>query len=182
MRSWLIIVAGAIVLLFFGTTARAMTFKREDDMTPVSWYSENAIASIKREEGLSLTAYADAGGWSIGYGHYLGLEKTIEKITQDVAESYLTEDMANAAQMILDNVTVPLSQNQFDALTSFFYNLGSRALKGGDGESSTWLTLLNSGDYDGAAAQLIRWAHSEGRHNPVLAQRREREKELFLTA
>jgi len=190
MRPWLFILAGVAVMFLFtgavyarGRDETGELFFTPDgsgDMTPAGWYSENAIAIIKREEGLSLTAYNDAGGWSIGYGHYLGTEKTVEQITQDMAESWLAQDMDSAAQMIVDNVTVALTQNQFDALTSFLYNLGSRGLIGGESGPATWLTMLNSGDYDGAAAQLLRWSNSEGRHNPVLAQRREREKTLFL--
>ena len=191
-REWLFILAGAVVLLLFAGKTFARPYRdesgnvifpgNESDMIPVTNYSDNAVALVKREEGLRLDAYRDAGGWSIGYGHFLGMEKTIANITQDTAESYLAQDMDNAAQLIRDNVTSPLSQNQFDALTSFLYNLGSKALTGGDGGPSTWLTKLNAGDYEGASAQLTRWANSEGRLNNVLVQRREREKELFLSA
>ena len=189
MRSWLFIIAAGIVLLLFGGAVYARPYRDESgnvnfptgeaDMTPASWYSENAVTIVKREEGLSLTAYKDAGGWSIGYGHYLGTEKTIDQITQDMAETYLVQDMDGAAQMIVDNVAAPLTQNQFDALTSFLYNLGGSALKSDSGPS-TWLKMLNEGDYDGAAAQLTRWANSEGRLNQTLVARREREKTLFL--
>ena len=191
MRSWILIAAGIAALLLFAGHSFAATRTDEDgnlifdaqpgdDMTPVSNYSAQAITLIRSEEGFRLTAYPDAGGWSIGYGHYLGTEKTVETITREQADAWLVEDMNNAAEMIRNNVTVPLNQNQFDALTDFSYNLGGKAFVGSDGEPTTWLTLLNGGDYAGAAAQLSRWVYSEGRVNSVLAARRDRERTLFL--
>lgn len=195
-RSWIFIIAGAVVLLLFGGAVYARPVRDEEgnllvagefvkesegeDMSAVSWYSDKATETVKKEEGVSLKAYRDAAGWSIGYGHYLGLTKTVETITQEQADAWLLDDLNNAAQMILDNVTVPLNQNQFDALTSFLYNLGSKAIQDANGTQTTWLRLLNEGDYNGAAAQLTRWANSEGRLNQVLVARREREKTLFL--
>ena len=55
-------------------------------------------------------------------------------------------------------VTVPLSQNQFDALVSWVYNLGN-----GNLTSSTMLKVLNSGDYAGVPAQIKRWNKAGGK-------------------
>lgn len=198
MRPWLFLIAGAVVLLLFGGAVYARPMRDESgefilpgfdgnqptseggDMSIATWFSDKAVNTVKAEEGCKLSAYRDAAGWSIGYGHYLGLTKTVETISQEQAEAWLNEDMGNAAQLILDNVTVPLTQNQFDSLTSFLYNLGSKAIADKNGAQTTWLRLLNEGDYNGAAAQLTRWANSEGRINQVLVARREREKTLFL--
>lgn len=196
MRKWLILLSGLMTLLLFTGAVRARPYRGENgefllthadgdfldpdsNMIAATGYSPAAVEFVKGEEGLSLNAYPDAGGWSIGYGHYLGETKTIDKITRDQAETYLLMDMDNAAQLVHDNVSVPLTQNQFDALISFLYNLGSRALTGADGTPTTWLRLLNSGDYTGAIAQLSRWTFAEGRANTVLAQRRAREQALF---
>jgi lysozyme len=191
MRKWLILAAGlAALLLFAGHSFAAVRTDKDgnlildpqpgDDMTPVTTFSAAAVDFIRAEEGFRLSAYPDAGGWSIGYGHYLGLEKTVETITPEQAEAWLMEDIENAATIIRNNVTVPLNQNQFDALVDFLYNLGGKAVKGRDGEETTWIQLLNGGDYAGAAAQLNRWVYSEGRVNSTLVARRERERTLFL--
>jgi lysozyme len=77
-------------------------------------------------------------------------------------------------------VTVPLTQNQFDALVDFAYNAGAANLR-----SSTLLRLLNSGDYAGASGQFIRWnkATSNGQLIvlPGLTRRRTAEAQLFNT-
>lgn len=189
-KEWLAYLIIALGLLAFAPLVRARQFDFNlftegngmENNAPANWFSDRAVDLVKAEEGLKLTAYRDAGGWSIGYGHYMGAQPVHDRITQEQAEDFLAADMSDAASLINSHVSVPLNQNQFDALTSFIYNLGSRALRGKDGEATTWLTMLNGGDYEGAAAQLSRWVHSEGRVNPVLAARRERERQLFMTA
>jgi lysozyme len=73
-------------------------------------------------------------------------------------------------------VTVPLNQNQFDALVSFTENEGATSF-----EESTLLRLLNAGDYAGAAAQFDRWVYQKGRVLPGLVDRRQQEAALFNT-
>ncbi|KQD16250.1 lysozyme [Acinetobacter baumannii] len=70
---------------------------------------------------------------------------------------------------------MPLTQNQFDALVSLAYNIGSGAFKG-----STLLKLLNKGDYKGAADQFLVWNKAGGKVMKGLVRRREAERALFL--
>jgi lysozyme len=72
---------------------------------------------------------------------------------------------------------VPLTQGQFDALSSFTFNLGARRLA-----ESTLLTLLNKGDYHGAAAQFARWVRADGKILDGLVRRRAAEAKLFMPA
>lgn len=72
-------------------------------------------------------------------------------------------------------VTVPLSQNQWDALVSFTYNLGAANL-----EWSTLLRKLNAGDYAAAADQFPRWNKGGGKVLVWLVRRRAAERDLFL--
>jgi lysozyme len=72
-------------------------------------------------------------------------------------------------------VHVPLTQNQFDALVSFVFNLGV-----GNFRTSTLLKKLNAGDNDGAAQEFGRWIHAGGKALPGLVRRREAERALFL--
>ena len=138
--------------------------------------SQNGINLIKNFEGCRLTAYkCPAGVWTIGYGHtgqnvHAGL-----KITQEQAEKYLKDDLIVQCNNVTKLVKVPLTQNQFDALVSFEYNVGYGALAG-----STLLKFLNNKKYNDAAAQFGRWVYAGGKKLVGLERRRAAEKELFL--
>jgi GH24 family phage-related lysozyme (muramidase) len=67
-----------------------------------------------------------------------------------------------------------LTQNQFDAMVSWVYNLGS-----GNLNASTLLKVLNSGDYAGVPEQLLRWNKAGGRVLEGLTRRRQAEADLF---
>ena len=149
---------------------------------------------IKNKEGLRLTAYDDKqpnkvlkegdtikGTLTIGYGHTGKVDNSAltigTTITKEKAESLLDEDIQRAQNIVKNKVKVPLTQNQFDALTSLAYNCPS-ALK--SEESSTLLRKLNCGDYEGAAEQFEVWVKSGGQVLQGLVERRKAEKELFL--
>ena len=133
-------------------------------------------SAIKIAEGLRLKAYLDTGGvWTIGYGHTGPEVVKGLTITMEQAEALLTEDLRTAEDHVNSAVKVKLTQNQFDALVSFVYNIGGGAFK-----ESTLLRLLNAGDYEGAANQLPRWVKDNGRLIDGLVNRRREERELFL--
>ncbi|MCW6023242.1 lysozyme [Serratia marcescens] len=129
---------------------------------------------IKRFEGLFLQAYfCPANVLTIGYGHTADVQ--IGKvITAEQADAFLQEDTAESEIAVSQLVTVPLTQNQFDALVSFTFNLGYGNLR-----SSTLLKKLNGGDYTGAADEFSRWINGGGKNLPGLIKRREAEKALF---
>lgn len=132
---------------------------------------------IKQFEGLSLTRYNDAAGFpTIGYGHLIKDGENYETITQMQAENLLSEDAMEAIRAVNANVTVPLTQNQFDALVSFTYNVGVDNFR-----HSTLLAMVNGGDFDGAAQQFGRWNRSGGQVIPGLQARREQEAQIFVT-
>lgn len=135
----------------------------------------NGIRLIKSFEGLRLRAYQDAVGvWTIGYGTTRNVQPG-QVITEAEAERLLTQDVERFERDVNAAVTVPLNDNQFSALVSFAYNVGSEALR-----SSTLLRLLNAGDYQGAADQLPRWNQAGGRVLAGLTRRRNAERALFL--
>jgi lysozyme len=135
--------------------------------------SEAGIAFIKREEGFRANVYNDVGHKAYGYGHdFTGAPPYPPPITEYQADQLLRSDLATASAQVDSLVTVPLSQNQFDALVSFQFNTGALG-------SSTLLRLLNSGDYAGAAGQFGRWIHAGGAVSSVLVGRRAREAALF---
>lgn len=142
------------------------------------------LALIKEHEGLRLDAYPDpAHGWkvpTIGFGHTdaAGPPKVTKgmRITAAEAEAILVHDLKLYEAAVQNNVTVPLTENQYGALVSFAFNLGPTNLK-----RSTLLKKLNAGDYAGAAAEFDKWIHAGGKVFPGLVKRRAAERQLFLT-
>lgn len=132
-----------------------------------------------------LVAYKDPGSKdglpiTAGYGSTRKLDGTRftlgERITEKYAEDCLLRDVAWAEAEVSRLVKVPLNSNQFDALVSFSYNVGT----GKEGlAGSTLLRLLNAGDYDAAADQMMRWVFNDGVKMKGLENRRFLERRLF---
>lgn len=148
-------------------------------MTP----SKAAIDLCKQFEGFRDKAYPDPGSggepWTIGYGTTIYPSRVKVKegdtCTEAEAEIYLENDLQNAGKMVEEYVDVPLTQNQFDALCVFTYNVGGGAFR-----ASTLLILLNDKRYSDAAAQFPRWSKSNGIVLRGLVLRRAAERDLFL--
>jgi lysozyme len=136
--------------------------------------NQAGLELIKEFEGLVLDAYlCPADVWTIGYGHTANVQSG-DRITQRQAEALLREDLAYFESEVERLVRVPLSDNQFSALVSFCYNIGSGALA-----ESTLIILLNDGEYVGASQQFRRWTRGGGEELPGLVRRRVAEKALF---
>ncbi len=134
-----------------------------------------AVDLVAEMEGFRAQAYlCPAGVWTIGYGHTADVVKNMV-ISKATARQLLESDLQQAASAVRAAVSVKLSQNQFDALVSFVFNVGAGAF----GES-TLLGLLNKGDFSGAAEQFRRWNKSGKVVLPGLVRRRAAERELFL--
>lgn len=143
--------------------------------------SAQGIDLIKRFEGLELEAYQDiAGIWTIGYGHTGPEVEAGMRISEREAEALLRKDLRSREKAVDDLSSVPLNQNEFDALVSFVYNVGMEAFRG-----STARKRLNRGDRFGAAEALTWWnkATIGGVLRMVsgLTRRRAAERALFLT-
>ena len=146
--------------------------------------SEKGIRLIKQFEGCRLTAYPDPGTggdpWTIGYGWTHPVDgkpvrpgMTIDEVT---ADRLLKTGLVGYENDVLKVVRVKLTQGQFDALVSFAYNVGSRALS-----TSTLLKKLNAGDIKGAADEFFRWNKAGGKEMPGLTNRRKAERDVFLS-
>jgi lysozyme len=136
--------------------------------------SEEGKNLIKKFEGCELEAYKCAAGvWTIGYGH---IKTAVEgmKIDQATANELFDEEMGEYETYVNTAVTVPLSQNQFDALVSWVFNLGN-----GNLNASTMLKVINSGDHAGVPAQIKRWNKAGGKVLEGLIRRREAEALLY---
>lgn len=143
--------------------------------------SDVGLQLIKAFEGKHNKGYlCPANVWTIGYGH---TGPTFDKptpqgmtISDFDAETLLKKDMAKFEDVVTKHVKVPLSQNQFDALVSFTFNVGAGAFA-----SSTLLKLLNQGKYDEVPAQFLRWNKGGGKVLAGLVRRRKSEAHLFVT-
>jgi len=114
-------------------------------------------AAIKRREGERLSAYKDSVGiWTIGVGHTSAAGapevKPGMKITAAQSDEILARDLADVEDDVNKAVTVPLNQNQFDALVSLAFNIGSGSFR-----SSTLVKKLNASDFASAADQFLVW-------------------------
>ena len=143
--------------------------------------SNKGVDLICEFEGEQLIAYDDGVGvWTIGFGtikYPNGVRvKKGDTCTLDQAKEYMRHDLIEFEHTVNSSVKVPLNQNQFDALVSLAYNIGSNAFK-----SSTLVKKLNTGDYQGAADQFNVWINAGGKRMQGLVNRRDREKLLFLS-
>lgn len=135
----------------------------------------NGLELIKSFEGLHLKAYLDPVGIpTIGYGHIRGV-KMGQVITEQEATAFLQEDLAYAEHAVNTYVTVPLNQNQFDALVSFVFNLGA-----GTFQKSWLLRDTNLKKFEQAANEFPRFVYAGGVKLRGLVRRREAEKALYL--
>ena len=136
--------------------------------------SQNGIELIKEFEGRRLVAYQDSVGvWTIGYGHTKDVWED-RLIIKSTADRLLAEDLAEFEKYVDNLVDVPLTQNQFDALVAWTFNLGPTNLS-----ESTLLKKLNAGDYDAVPFEMKRWNKAGGEVLEGLIRRREAEAALF---
>lgn len=136
------------------------------------------INLIKLFEGCKLTAYkCPAGIWTIGFGntYYEDGSKIKEgdKITQERADALLANLLPKYEAIVKKKITIPLTQNQFDALVSYVWNTGG---------SDTLYKLINNKASD---AEIRTWFETKyitggGHVLPGLVKRRKAEADLFF--
>ncbi|WP_342419868.1 glycoside hydrolase family protein [Paenibacillus sp. FSL H8-0168] len=138
--------------------------------------SKAGIALIKNFEGCRLTAYKPVTTeqyWTIGWGHYGSDVKAGMTITQAQADAMLVADLAKYEAYVNNPSYVPvtdkLTQNQFDALTSFCYNCGAGSLK----------TLCKDRTVTQIAASITKYNKAGGKVLTGLTRRRAAELALY---
>ena len=135
--------------------------------------SEKGLNLLKEFEGLRLTAYqCQAGVWTIGYGHTKGVKKG-DKITEKEAEEYLIKDIANV-QKELNKYMLPINQNQYDALVSFFFNVGSARIP-------SFIPFIRSSGTADETAKMAKYIFAGKIKSKGLQNRRNKELSLYLT-
>jgi lysozyme len=143
--------------------------------------SANVIKLIKQFEGCRLRAYQDAVGiWSIGFGstRYTDGAKVNmgDVITMEKADAMLYITLQDFAYWVYYYVQMPLTQNQFDALCSFAYNVGIGAFR-----RSTLLKKINVDPNDPTIeAEFLKWNKAGGKVLVGLTKRRQQEADLYF--
>lgn len=149
-------------------------------MKPRHQVSRAAVDLIKRFEGYRQTsAQLPDGRWTIGYGHTL-TARPGATVSEKDAEALLLYDLISVAHSVNEHTYTPLTQNQFDALVCFAFNIGlENFLRSGV------LRRINEGSLLQAACAMEMWrkADFEGERIVIdaLVRRRSAEKTLFLT-
>ncbi len=147
----------------------------------MSQISENGKNLIKKFEQCRLKAYSDSVGVpTIGWGNTFYQDGTKvklgDKITQQQADSLFNVTVSNFADKVSQYVASQLTQNQFDALVSFTYNVGV-----GNFKKSTLLFKININPNDlSIAKEFLRWNKAGGKVLKGLTIRRRKESELYF--
>jgi len=136
--------------------------------------SQECIDLVKFFEGFESKAYlCPASVWTIGYGRTKNVQEG-DMVNELQAERDLLEELEEFAKQVQNTVKIDLKQNEFDALTSWTYNLGV-----GNLQSSTLLKKLNSGDKNSVPSEMVRWNKAAGKVLAGLTRRREAEAKLW---
>jgi lysozyme len=139
-------------------------------------YDGDGLNLTEGFEGCRLTSYQDQRGiWTIGYGHTGADVVQGMTITAQQAATLLLSDVAAASACVNHATEVAITQDEFDALVDFTFNVGR-----GNFVKSTLLEDLNASDFASAAAQFAVWDLTDGQVNAGLVRRRAAEDQLFL--
>lgn len=146
--------------------------------------SDVGVNLCKEFEGFFSKAYkCPAGVWTVGYGTTMINGRPVnpnDQMTEKEAHDYLLIDLQKhldqGAKYIRPEIASRLNQNQIDAIASFVYNVGPGGLS-----KSSFLRLLNQGDFVNCSEKLLLWNKAGGRVLRGLTRRRHAEKKLFDT-
>lgn len=136
-------------------------------------------AGIVAHEGMVRRVYLDPIGIpTVCAGHIKTVTKADlgKRFTDEQCAALLRADTADSVACVQRAVKVPVTQEQFDALVSFTFNLGCGAL-----HRSALLRKLNGGDCWGAGAEFPKWVYAGGKVLPGLVKRRADERRVFET-
>jgi len=146
---------------------------------------------LKHVEGSYKQVYLDSGGEpTIGIGHLLTLserrsgklviDKAVVEYRRGLTDAQVLnlcqQDIRAVVKVVNRGVKVPLTQNQFNTLVSFTFNVGDESFL-----DSTLLRVLNQDQYGVVPSQLRRWKYDNGKVVQGLVNRREKEIQLWLS-
>lgn len=134
------------------------------------------INLIKQFESLRCEAYrCPAGIWTIGYGHTAGVRRG-DRIDEQKAEQLLAEDLRQF-ETVVNQECPGVNQNQFDALVSFVFNIGT-----GNFLKSTLLKCVKTNPQNvNIRYEFSRWNKANGTVLSGLIRRRKAEADLYFS-
>jgi lysozyme len=140
-------------------------------------FSANGLHLIEQFEGFSPTPYWDPDGrvWTRGYGETEGIGPHSPRISQKAAQARLQHLVESRYEPAIRRLGTELTQNQWDALCSFVWNLGTGIFTG------QLRAALQEHQWEHAAEQMRQYDHAGGVVLAGLQRRREIEARLFLT-
>jgi lysozyme len=144
--------------------------------------SKQCLEMLAHHEGVRTKPYrCPAGLWTVGVGHLIGDGLTLPDSwnrTFSLEEVYaiLATDVRKFELGVERYINIELTQNQFDALVSFAFNLGLGTL-----QRSTLRAKLNRGDKEGAIESLLKYNKAGGKVLKGLDNRRKDEAALFMS-
>lgn len=165
--------------------------------------SKKALEMLKHHEGVRTKPYRDVVAlWTVGVGHLMYPEQVnlpnrrnakpgytgqtredfaikfedFREFSMEEVDDILKRDLGRFERGVTRLITAPISQNQFDALVSFSFNLGLGTL-----QRSTLRQKVNRMDYEGAADEFLKYVMAGGKVFRGLVNRRNDERNLFLS-
>ncbi|AGI10624.1 lysozyme [Bacillus phage MG-B1] len=130
--------------------------------------SDNGTNFVKKWEGLYLRAYKDIVGVpTIGYGHTKNVSMGDRLAGEWEAHQLLKEDLDVHMIKARSQITSDLTQNQYDAITSFCFNLGANILTG-----TNLLQAINNSDWNEAGRIMLLYCNAGGKFVKGLYNRR----------
>lgn len=137
--------------------------------------SQRLKDKLEEFEGCRLEAYLCAGGvWTIGIGHTAGVRRG-DRISRQMALEYLNDDLLAVGRAV-NELGVCETLGQFDALVSFAFNLGVRALR----DSNLLRVIRHNGTEEVIRAEFSRWVYCRGVKLGGLVKRRAWEANRFF--
>lgn len=136
--------------------------------------TNNCLEMIMDFEGFAEYAYWDVDGYSIGYGHHGKDVNEGDYITHDHAYKLLIDDVLICEKAVNEYTnTYNWTQNEFDALVCFAYNLGVGSIGS--------VTQNGTRNKETIAEYMLKYVYADGKKNNGLVKRRQAEHDLFVT-
>ena len=135
--------------------------------------SDKCIEMIKSFEGLVLKSYkasSNEDSYTIGYGHY-GVQNPNMVIDEEIANRLLEEDLCKCYEHLERyDAIYKFTDNEYDAMVSFCFNLGSITQLTNNGQRSKW-EIANA---------MLKYVTDGVNRLEGLVKRREIEHNLFV--
>lgn len=153
-----------------GETSRGTRKKRR--------LSNAGRAFLEREEGKRNSVYTDSKGFAtIGIGHLVLPGESFGTLSDTEVYELLNRDLVRFENAVNEAITVPISQNQFDALVSFAFNLGPGWVTGKGKPQASFIKLINQ---KASKDDIFNSWTSNFTEGGLLKNRRIREATLFI--